>query len=266
MIIGINGYIGSGKDTVGEIIRYLISYRINGGNWSYPDGFKPNIQYTESKWEIKKYAAKLKQIASIMTGIPAEKFEDQEFKKTFLGKEWDTTKVDEIKKLPMSNDDFWNDTMTIEVQTTTVQMTVREFLQKLGTEAVRDSIHVNAWVNALMSDYKDVMNATTSDKGYKEWSSGVFPNWIITDCRFPNEAQAIKTRGGIVVRVNRRVEETYTDVNGVKTTIVIGPLDLHPSETSLDNWEFDYVIENNGTIEELTSEVKDMLKHFNLTD
>ena len=35
----------------------------------------------QSKWEIKKFAGKLKQIASLLTGIPIEKFEDQEFKK-----------------------------------------------------------------------------------------------------------------------------------------------------------------------------------------
>ena len=30
-----------------------------------------------------------------------------------------------------------------------------------------------------------------------------YPNWIITDCRFPNEAKAIKDRDGISIRVNR---------------------------------------------------------------
>ena len=62
--------------------------------------------------------------------------------------------------------------------------------------------------------------------------------WLITDTRFPNEADAIKERGGIVVRVDR----------GLSTGD-------HPSETALDDYEFDYVIPNTGTIEELIEEV-----------
>ncbi len=59
MIIGISGYSGSGKDLVGTIIQEI----------------------SLNKWHIKKWAGKLKTIASILTGIPVEKFEDQEFKK-----------------------------------------------------------------------------------------------------------------------------------------------------------------------------------------
>ena len=77
-------------------------------------------------------------------------------------------------------------------------------------------------------------------------------NWIITDCRFPNEAQAVKQRGGIVIRVNRG-----------KTPVPEGALKAmvdrsHPSETSLDNYEFDHVIDNNGSIEELVEKVKQL--------
>jgi hypothetical protein len=39
----------------------------------------------------------------------------------------------------------------------------------------------------------------------------------------------------------------------------IKSLDLHPSETSLDYYSFDWVIDNNGTIEELIERVKEIL-------
>jgi hypothetical protein len=254
MIIGINGYIGSGKDTVGEIIRYLIANKIGAHNPNiefYPN----NIQYTESKWKIKKFAAKLKQIASLMTGIPVEKFEDQEFKKTFLGPEWN-------KKEYHSED-------SAEIYAWTEQMTVREFLQKLGTEAIRDGLHTNAWVNALFADYKKTfligeLEIDRLEEIAKE--RGEYPNWIITDCRFPNEAQAIKDRGGIVVRINR-------DKNGLSVKSPTGTsydtrsgqvTNLHPSETSLNDWKFDYVIENNSSIEVLVHKTSEMLKEFKI--
>ena len=198
MIIGVSGYSGSGKDLVGTMIQFLASR--NTAKVSLEDilDFPINHEYwleEQSGWEIKKWAGKLKTIASMLTGIPVEKFEDQEFKKTDLGPEWD--------------------------------MTVRDFLQKLGTDAVRDGLHSNAWVNALMADY------TNESK------------WVITDTRFPNEAEAIRKKDGILIRVERP---------GVK------PINNHPSETGLDDYTFDHVIKNNGSIEDLLLKVKSILQ------
>ena len=198
MIIGVSGYSGSGKDLVGTMIQFLASR--NNAKVSLEDilDFPINHEYwleEQSGWEIKKWAGKLKTIASMLTGIPVEKFEDQEFKKTDLGPEWD--------------------------------MTVRDFLQKLGTDAVRDGLHSNAWVNALMADY------TNESK------------WVITDTRFPNEAEAIRKKDGILIRVERP---------GVK------PINNHPSETGLDDYTFDHVIKNNGSIEDLLLKVKSILQ------
>lgn len=65
----------------------------------------------------------------------------------------------------------------------------------------------------------------------------------VTDVRFPNEAQMIKDLGGFVVRI---VRELPTD----------GLASQHPSETSLDSYEWwDWVLENNGTLEDLEVDV-----------
>jgi hypothetical protein len=69
--------------------------------------------------------------------------------------------------------------------------------------------------------------------------------WIITDTRFPNEAEAIKKADGIIIRIERP---------GVK------PINPHPSETSLDKWDFDYVIVNDGSLADLTKKIKKVLK------
>lgn len=87
MIIGINGYSNSGKDAVGAIIQYLqcsppIQVTIEEICAKYSD--YEELLDEESEWEIKKFAGKLKDIASHLTGIDIEDFEDQEFKnKTF---------------------------------------------------------------------------------------------------------------------------------------------------------------------------------------
>jgi hypothetical protein len=214
-IIGVFGYAGSGKDTVGKLIQYNMSKTripikevledyINNEWWLEE----------ESGWEIKKWAGKLKTIASLITGIEVEKFEDQEFKKTSLGHEWG--------------------------------MTVRDLLQKLGTEAMREGLHTNVWVNALMADYKP--GPFYPDVPAEDHAK--LPNWIITDTRFPNEAQAIKDKGGMVIKVDRPG---------------VGPVNGHPSEDALKDYNFDYVIHNNGSINDLDKKVIEFINNFIFT-
>ena len=241
-IIGINGKIGSGKDTVGSIIQYLTSECGDINNKSYRDyetfvsrggGSAPrqfDFHY-QSNWEIKKFAGKLKTIASLLTGIPVEKFEDQEFKKTYLGKEWSRD------VMPISQEYVVNQ-----------DMTVRDFLQILGTEGLRDGLHTNVWVNALMCDYKFTHYLIGEFDTKLTDTMGVNPNWVITDMRFPNELEAVKAKYGITISVVRHQFETAN----------FKP--LHASETALDGHIFDYYIVNDGTIEDLIKKVRQILK------
>lgn len=224
MIIGINGKIGSGKDTVGNLIK--------------------NIN-CENNWEIKKFATKVKEIATLLTGIPIEKFEDQDFKNTFLDDSWNK-EVFENKTSLDKNNNAYNKSIV-------KPMTVREMLQIIGTEAMRNNLHPDVWVNALMCGYiksNDKLIRTTEDL-LEEWEEGEYPNWIITDMRFPNEMQAIKANGGITIRVVRPHDKEIS-------------LDLHPSETALDNVEFDYEIVNDGTLKDLMDKVEGVILHINL--
>lgn len=205
MIIGLNGYAKVGKDEIATIIQ-----KINSDGNSTP-------------WVIKRFSGKLKKIASLLTGIPEDAFESQYTKESELGEEWDTWgykgRNDGDGVFPKFTGEPYRK-----------RMTVREFLQILGTDAVRNNLHENAWVNALMADYKPAKMSEYNPS-----------KWIVTDVRFPNEAQAIKDRGGVIVRVNRPG---------------VGPVNNHPSETSLNNWDFDYIIENNGTLEDLKHTVE----------
>lgn len=239
-IIGISGYSGSGKDTVGRIIQYLNCY--SKGDVSVEEALKPEHHWwieDQSGWEIKRWAGKLKQVASLLTGIPIEKFEDQEFKKTVLGPEWNKTEYD------YNRGSYTNPHL--------VTMTVRDFLQKLGTDGLRNGLHENTWVNALMADYKSEYEviydsqSTSNPLPVKEPTNelGQNPNWIITDTRFPNEADAVKKSGGILIRVDRPG---------------ITPVNAHPSETGLDNYQFDEYITNDGDLDKLKETVLTMLK------
>ena len=225
MIIGLSGRMGSGKDTVGKIIQYLLCRNV--GDVSIEDVLSCNDHdwwlEEQSNSEIKKFAGKLKAVGSLLTGIPIEKFEDQEFKKTDLPNEW----------------------VYVENGYAARNMTVRDFLQKLGTEAMRDGLHTNVWVNALFADYRNFHTDKFSVR--QGINKPEYPNWIITDMRFPNEMEAVVERQGITIRVTRPVEKSKTTAR------------LHPSETALDKAMFDYEIVNSGSIENLVDMVREIL-------
>ena len=210
MIISISGKMGSGKDTIAEIIK-----QVTAG----------------TDWEVKKFAGKLKEIASLLTSIPIEKFEDQQFKQTSLPEQWNSANGD--------------------------PMTVRDLLQQLGTEAMRSGLHENVWVNALFAEYQSKIEFTESFDFVDgtDWvitpSSFCYPNWIITDTRFPNEIAACVERKGICIKVERNSEMNIGNT--------------HASETALDEYtKWDYYIDNTGTREQLHSQIHAMCTQLNL--
>lgn len=104
---------------------------------------------------------------------------------------------------------------------------IREQLQFIGTDCVRKILGPDTWMNATF-------NAIDFSKDY-----------VITDVRFPNEADGIRKNGGLVYRVAREG---------------IGPANSHASETALDDYSFDGVITNNGTLNEFHDKVINLFK------
>lgn len=103
---------------------------------------------------------------------------------------------------------------------------VRRLLQVLGTEVGRELIDNDVWVNMATRDLKP------TDKV------------VFADVRFHNEAQAIKDLGGQIWRVNRP-----------GTT----PINAHSSETAMNDWPFDAILTNDGSLEDLEAQVQTAL-------
>ncbi len=144
---------------------------------------------------IKRFAGKLKIIAGVLLGVSQTKLEDREFKESYLP-------------------DF--------------DMTVRRFLQLVGTNCLRSGLHEDIWVMSLFREFDDSSR------------------WIIPDARFANEINAIKSRGGVCIRVDRpELAE-----------------DNHNSEVEWRTLPFDYVINNSGSLDDLRTQVQQMLEYF----
>jgi hypothetical protein len=70
---------------------------------------------------------------------------------------------------------------------------------------------------------------------------------VITDVRFPNEADAIKSLGGQIWRVKR---------------IGVGAVNAHISETAMDGYKVDQIFINNGSIEDLMALLQTRMRQF----
>lgn len=108
----------------------------------------------------------------------------------------------------------------------------RRLLQYVGTDIIRAK-DPNMWVDFVgkMLQYF-----------YREWDYV-----IIADCRFPNEIETLKNMGFDTVHL--RVKRTNFD----------SPLSLeqqqHPSETALDQYPTDYIIDNSSDLNDLREKV-----------
>lgn len=95
-----------------------------------------------------------------------------------------------------------------------------ELLQRLGNEASREVIGTDVWVKAAIA------NAGTDA--------------VFSSVRFQNEARAIQAAGGYIIRINRPG---------------FGPRNDHVSEIDMDEYAYDRVIENDGTLADLEHKV-----------
>ena len=98
---------------------------------------------------------------------------------------------------------------------------VRRLLQIFGTEVGREMFGENFWVDLVLNNLKSF-------------------HTVISDVRFVNEADAIRAKGGQIWRVNR---------------LGIGPVTGHSSEVSLDNYNFDCIINNDYDIQTLNKNI-----------
>ena len=207
MIIGICGFIGSGKDTIAD---YLVNFH----------GFR-----RES------FANSLKDAVAQVFGWDRTMLEGR----TKASREWREQR-----------DEWWSNRLGMEI-------TPRYILQQWGTEVCRRNFHDDIWIAALENKLRNSVDDV-----------------VITDCRFPNEIKAIKSAGGRVIRVVRGPEPKWYNA---AVSVNRGPdanptwslskaelerLGIHASETSWVGTDFDVVIDNNGTMDDLYQQVKNL--------
>jgi hypothetical protein len=212
-IIGISGFIGSGKDTVAD---YLVNYY----------GFR-----RES------FANTLKDAVACVFGWDRLMLEGR----TAASRAW----REQV-------DTWWARRLEIP------NLTPRWILQYWGTNLCRHGFHNDIWVASLENQIRQSTD-----------------NIVIPDVRFPNEIDAIRGVGGKIICVERgsppewlscalQTVSTHEDdrwiMSDQQRDMASCYPNIHPSEWSWLGTNFDQVIDNNGTVDQLYSQIKNLVE------
>lgn len=205
MIIGLVGFIGSGKDTVAQ-------------------------RFVEKGCQQDSFAAPLKDLCSTVFG----------WERTLLT--GDTIESRDFRETP---DMYWSRKLGIP------NFTPRLALQLMGTEVMRNHFNQDIWLNSL--EYRIMKQREGA------------PCVVVSDARFRNELDLIKNMNGIIIWVQRGELPEWFDIaktaheNVVNRKIMTTKyMDVHESEWNWAGYPADYIIDNNGTLEDLYKQVDDI--------
>lgn len=133
-------------------------------------------------------------------------------------------------------DPFWTKKMGQDI-------TPRLILQRIGTEAMRQVIHDNIWIDSLEKKIR-------KDRDY-----------VIPDVRFPNEIAFIRRMNGSVIHIQRGKSPHWWDDAWTQNKIGGDHMtrkhpDIHLSEWAWIGGDIDRVVQNDGSLDELETNLR----------
>jgi len=203
MIIGICGFIGSGKDTAAD---YLCNFH---------------------EFRRESFASTLKDAVSNVFGWDREMLEGRTGQSRLWREETDL---------------WWSSRLGMPI-------TPRWVLQNWGTNVLRAHFHDDIWIASLENKLR-----TSKD------------SIVISDCRFPNEISGLKAQGAKVVWVQRGIIPHWYSIaeqanrGDTKAQEWLAKEGIHASEYSWAGTHFDAIVDNNGTIDHLYSQLKNLVQ------
>ena len=146
-------------------------------------------------------------------------------------------KTDESRAWREKPDAFWSAKFKKDV-------TPRWVLQHFGTEVMRQNMHDAIWIDSCLMRYTGEPT-------------------VIADTRFMNEINTIREMGGKIILVKRGQDPDWF-TSYVEGNII--PTGVHSSEYAWAKSDFDHVIMNDGTLENLYEQVDDLVISNKITN
>ena len=166
-----------------------------------------------------------------------------------------TAFADPLKRVVMSVYDLsWDQVFGDEAEKEAVierwGLSPRQIMQRFGTEVGR-SVHPDTWIRNTLDNIHSAVSGRGAwlrndvQREFEHRWTATPKLWVVTDVRFPNEAEAIREAGGQVWTVVR--------------PSLGAPVDEHTSEKSVDLVVPDARIINDGSLDDLRTRVQAVL-------
>ncbi len=188
------------------------------------------VQLTENYGFRKdSFATSLKDACALMFDWPREMIEGD----TKESREWREV-----------TDTWWANKLNIP------NFSPRLALQLVGTDSLRNHFNEGIWFLTLENRIRKNPNQHV----------------VISDVRFPNEFKFIQEQGGVIIRVDRGPAPVWYETalmanrgNSIAREVMTRTYsDAHFSEWAWVGSKFDFVVNNNGTLENLNSQIRDI--------
>lgn len=231
LLIGVGGLRNSGKDTVTNIIDYIFRNGITRAN--YKRWIINGINNTVYKNQTIGFADGIKDILSRLFGIKRKCFDDRVFKDEIYyhlsKRQFISNEAVEKEHVCIIHSQMINTTLGLNNYIDgNYCIKLRTLMQWFGTEIGRYQIYDEVWIDDTIRRANEIRNRHNY--------------CFISDVRFGNESEVIHKARGIVIKIERP--------NLVQ--------DDHPSEEL--NFEYDFVINNDGSLMTLFYRVLEFVK------
>lgn len=249
LYIGLNGYAGSGKDTVAKMLYCILNYdwETKEECWNkfkseYATNIRPYATIGNNPQDNMctciAFADRLKDICSAMFGVPVEYFYYRKNNAWIcINKDFEYIESKPQEEYIVTAQDYNSCRDSYLHSSNKYYMSLREILVYIGTYVCQWCICENVFVNSIQNK----LNNVKTDK---------LKYVICTDVRFVHEYDFIKKNNGIMINIIR---------DGIQQADDIAEHDLD----MMDEENYNYVIYNDGTYEELFDHVWEMT-HENL--
>lgn len=228
-LIAVSGVKGSGKDSVSSMLQYCLSVPKAFRQYWFYEHFR---KWIKPKYKRLAFADPLKKMLSDLLNIPLKNFYNRSFKEDYIINV-STLNIPQMRVIDgcldlnlnkLSDSKFNKMVKQLDPELLNSNLSLRQLLQYFGTEIMQKYFGKRVWINSTLQHRSNYT--------------------IISDLRFIEEYNAIKENNGLVIYVNRPGYE----------------FGQHASEKEmkelLENNKYDFVIDNNGSVEDLFKQVK----------
>ena len=247
LYIGLNGLAGSGKDTVAKMLKTILSkewgsleeckeyYFTRYTNPTQSATYPQTYEDKHSQTMCIAYADQLKEICSTIFGIPVQRFYQNKANAWIcINDKFQYTETKpEDDNIVTAHEFYYEVSGNANDSKVKYWMSLREILVYVGTYVLQQNVNKQIFINIVRNKIREAA-----------WTNSNLQYVIVTDIRFIHELEYIWENNGITMSITRNNVQQLDNI----------------AEHELDEVdEYDYIIDNSGSYDELFKTIWDIV-------